>query len=65
MTREVVERLPQVIRDRIERFRKDAKTDSRHREIYICKGQGYIEGLRDAGIIKEGESRILKCYLTI
>jgi hypothetical protein len=65
MTREVVESLPQGIRDRIERFRKDMKTDPRHREIYICKGQGYIEGLRDAGLIKEVASKILKCYLTV
>jgi hypothetical protein len=65
MTRETVEKLPQEIRNRIEQFRQDAKKDAARRELYINKGRGYVEGLRDAGMIKEYESRILKCYLTI
>lgn len=64
-TREIMNKLPKVAYDRIERFRSDMKTDNRHREVYVSKGSGYIEGLRDAGIITDMEHRILKCYLTV
>ena len=65
MTRKTLDKLPEKVRIRIERFHKDAKTDIRHRELYICKGSGYLAGLQDAGIITEQERKILFCYLTV
>ena len=41
------------------------KKDYLHRELYLSKGAGYIEGLRDAGLLTDFEHRELKCYLTI
>ena len=65
MTRDAFEKLPQVAKTKIEFYRTKIKYDSRYREMYITKGHGYIEGLRDAGIITEYEHKELKCYLTI
>ena len=65
MTREAFEKLPKAAQTRIEYLRGKIKTDSRHRELYITKGTGYIEGFRDAGIITDYEHKALKCYLTI
>jgi len=64
-TREAFNKLPKAAQDRIERFRSDMKEDPKHRELYICKSRGYIEGLRDAGIITNYECRALKCYITV
>lgn len=64
-TREVMNKLPNAVHDRIERFRSDMKANSRYKELYINKGSGYVEGLRDAGIITERELKLLKCYLTV
>ena len=64
-TREAFNKLPKVAQDRIERFRSDMKKDYLHRELYLSKGAGYIEGLRDAGLLTDFEHRELKCYLTI
>ena len=65
MTRETLEKLPQEVRNRIERFKKDSKNNIRYRELYVNKGIGYVEGLRDAGLISENECKALKCYVTI
>lgn len=65
MTRKAYEKLPQEAQHRVDRFRKDMKTDQRHRELYLAKGNGYLEGLRDAGLITEMDCRMLKCYLSI
>lgn len=65
MTREAYEKLPKVAQERIEKFRSDMKEDKRHREVYICKSNGYIEAFRDAGIITDYECRALKCYITV
>ena len=63
--RETMNGLPKTVQIRIERFRSDMKTDSRHREVYVSKGNGYIEGLRDSGLITEYEHRMLKSYLAV
>lgn len=64
-TREAMNKLPKAAHDKIERLRSDMKVDGRHRELYISKGNGYIECLRDVGIITEQEHKMLKCYLTV
>lgn len=64
-TRETLNKLPENIRERIENYRLNIKTDNLHRELYICKSSGYLDGLYDAGIITEAEKRILKVYRTV
>ena len=64
-TRELLNDLPENIRNRIEKFRHDMKTDHLHRELYICKSSGYIDALYDTGLITDQERKILKVYRTI
>lgn len=64
-TREVINKLPENIRNRIEEYRGNIKTDHSHRELYISKSSGYIDGLYDARLITDQERRILKVYRTI
>lgn len=65
MTRDAFEKLPEAAKIKIESYRTKIKLDNRYRELFIAKGNGYIEGLRDAGIITDFEHKELKCYLTI
>lgn len=65
MVREVFNKLPEICRNRIEQLRNNTRSDYRHKELYVSIGRGYLEGLRDCGIITEHERLILQCYLTI
>jgi len=64
-TKQAYDKLPKAAQDRIEQLRKNLKEDYRHRELYLTTGRGYLEGLRDAGIITERERQFLRCYLTV
>lgn len=67
MTRETLQILPQNVRETIEYFRKEYKQFpelSRRNETRSRMG-GYIQGLRDAGLITERQRQIIFCYMTV
>lgn len=73
-TREVIEGLPENIREMIEAYRADyhaAKAELNAHKRYIETGiaraevWGYIKGLRDAGVISEQSRKVLTVYVTI
>jgi len=66
MTNEAIEKLPQPVREHLELYngvistRKDLQKEFKHRL------QGYLNALKDAGIITEAEKRVLYIrYVTI
>lgn len=64
-TREVVEKLPENIRDVIELLRKDYKNPTLDKGVIRAHIYGYTRGLRDAGAITERERQILFVYGTV
>ena len=64
MTRELLNSLSEPIRNRIEYLKENA-SDPRYRELYVNKALGYIEGLRDAGVITENERKAIFCYVSL
>ena len=67
MTRETLDKLPENVRNEIERLRKDYK----HEELYNrqdaarARLAGYVKGLQDAGLITERERMFLFSYGTV
>ena len=65
MVRKAYEKLPKAAQATIDIIRADIKRDQAHRHLYLTKGEGYLAGLRDAGLITESDRKALFCYLTI
>lgn len=72
MTRELLNRLPQVIVNKVEQYRaRYTKFDSTVlREMHMkdetrSRMAAYVEGLRDAGVITERERQCLFVYMTV
>lgn len=64
-TREVVERLPENIRLKIEAIRKDYKNPALNRAEVRATLYGYTLALRDAGAITERERQVLFIFGTV
>ena len=65
MTHETLNKLPPEVRKSIETIRQSTKQYPRYRELYVNKGLGYCQALKDSGILTEPERRILSCYITV
>ena len=65
MTREVIEKLPGGIRWQIEDMRKDYKNPAVNHEAARARLAGYVNGLRDAGMITDRERQIIFVYGTV
>ena len=65
MTREVLNKIPENVRNMIEDLRKDYHNDSLNRDAVRKESYGYGCGLRDAGLITERERQVLFIYTTI
>lgn len=64
-TRDTMHSLPVNVQERIESFRANIRKDPTHREFYICRASGYLEGLRDAGAISEMDRAVLRGYVAV
>ena len=61
---EILKRLPAAAQAFIEVSRADAHKRTRYRELIICKTSGYLEALRDVGLITDFEHRVLLHYVS-
>ena len=64
-TREVVSRMPGNVRATLEELRKDYKNPAIKRDETRARSGGYVNGLRDGGLITERERQILFIYTTV
>lgn len=64
-TREVFNRMPEAVRNKLEDIRKDYKNPTLNKDATRAKLYGYTQGLRDAGLISERERQILLVYGTV
>lgn len=64
-TQEIVERLPEAVRWALEDLRKDYKNPCINREVARARLSGYVNGLRDAGLITKCERGVLFVYGTV
>lgn len=67
MTREIIEKLPENVQDRIAGLKKQFKACTDYHRRYEMRERiaGYVDGLRDAGIVTEVERRIVYIYATL
>lgn len=65
MTKDVFEKLPEAVYAQLESIRKDYKNRALNREETRARLAGYVQGLRDAGLISERERQILFAYGTV
>ncbi len=65
MTREVIAKMPEHIVTKIEMFRKDYANAALSADTTRARIAGYVEGLRDAGMITDRERQVLFCYATV
>ena len=65
-TREIINKLPESVLLRVNQYR-EAYThfDGRNRAEARVRMAGYVEGLRDAGLITERERQLLFVYMTV
>ena len=61
-TRELIAKMPANVMSKIESLRASYKRDAYKAGIRLA---GYVDGLRDAGLITERERMMLFCYGTI
>lgn len=65
-TREIIEKLPENIRERIDEYRaiyKKEKDDGRYNYHFIrAEWYGYVKGLLDYGAITDYERRVIYIY---
>jgi len=64
-TREVLEKMPKIVRWKIDDLRKDYKNEALNKYEVRAQIYGYTNGLRDAGLINESERKTLFVYATI
>ena len=65
MTREIINKQPQNVRNAIERFKKDYKNPVTNKGEVRSRIAGYVQGLYDAGLITERERQTLFIYATV
>ena len=65
MTRELLERMPEVVVSKLNQCRKDYNNMALNKDSVRSRNAGYVLGLRDAGLITERERQILFVYTTI
>lgn len=65
MTREVLRKMPDNVKRAIEDLRKDYKNEALNKDCVRNRSAGYVQGLRDAGLITERERQILFVYTTV
>ena len=68
MTKEILEKLPDNIRAKVEDFRKAYTAKgfpNWHYDNALARSAAYMDGLRDAGIITERERQVLFIYTTV
>lgn len=65
MTRETLEKLPEIVRKNIEGLRHGYKSNVVDKYVAQEKAAWYVKGLRDAGLITERERQILFIYTTV
>ena len=64
-TREVLEKMPKIVRWKIDDLRKDYKNEALNKYKVRAQIYGYTNGLRDAGLITESERQKLFVYATV
>lgn len=64
MTRETLNKMPEVVRNRLERLRKDYNNPSLNYDTAREASAAYVMGLKDAGLVTERERQILFVYTT-
>ena len=64
-TREVFNRMPEAVQNKLESIRKDYKNQALDKDEIRERLYGYTLGLRDAGLISERERQILFVYGTV
>lgn len=65
MTKQVLNKIPANVRAALEQLRKDYKNDALNTDESRSRSAGYVQGLRDAGLITERERQILFIYTTV
>ena len=65
MTRETLEKLPEIVRKNIEGLRHDYKSNVVNKDVARAQSAWYLKGLRDSGVITERERQVLYCYTTV
>lgn len=65
MTKQVLNKIPANVRAALEQLRKDYKNDALNKGESRNRSAGYVQGLRDAGLITERERQILFIYTTV
>jgi hypothetical protein len=64
-TREVFNRMPEAVKNRLESLRMTYKSNVLDRGETRAELYGYTQGLRDAGLISDRERQILFVYGTV
>lgn len=64
-TREVFNRMPEAVQNKLESIRKDYKNQAIDKDAIRERLYGYTLGLRDGGLISERERQILFVYGTV
>ena len=68
MTREVIEKLPPNVREKIEAFRRERKGfegDYLRQDLIRERAGGYTQGLCDGGLLTDRERQIVFIYTTV
>lgn len=64
-TQDVLDKIPEHVRAKIERLRKAYKNGYPNWETAMANSSSYCEGLRDSGLITDRERMILFIYTTV
>lgn len=64
-TRETLEKMPKIVRWKIDDLRKDYKNEALNKYEVRAQIYGYTNGLRDAGLITESERQKLFVYAIV
>ena len=68
MTREIINKMPEAVKNRLERLRKDYKdADYTYHKKDMAReaSAAYVMGLKDAGRVTERERQVLFIYTTV
>ena len=62
MTKETLEKLPQVAKNHLEIYNRIIQTKPGYKEEFKFRLMGYLDALKDIDIISEAEKRLLYIY---
>ncbi len=65
MTEKTLEKLPENVRNEIERLRNYYNGVDTNKSVARTASASYVKGLRDAGMITENERKTLFIYTTV